>query len=66
MDNPNVNLKFLQKVPDHREANEQTLLFDIGSCELHTIHGTFKAGVQSIYWMLKKSLNSACHIFHAS
>ena len=26
MDNPNVNLKFLQKVPDHREANEQTLL----------------------------------------
>ena len=45
MDGPSVNLKFLQNVQDHRDANEQPLLVDIGSCGLHTIHGTLKAGV---------------------
>ena len=48
MDDSSVNLKFLQKVQDHREVNKQTLLVDICSCGLHTIHGAFKAGVQSI------------------
>ena len=46
-DSPNVNLKFLQKVQDHMEANKQPQLVDINSCGLHTIHGGFKAGVQS-------------------
>ena len=45
MDGPIVNLKFLQKVQDHREANEQPLLVDICSFGLHTIHGAFKADV---------------------
>ena len=54
MDGPNVNLKCLQKVQDHR-------------CGLHTIHGTFKAGVPSTDWMLKEVLNSAYyHILHDS
>ena len=66
MNGASVNLKFLQKVQDHREANEQPLLVDIGSCELRTIHGVFKAGVQSTYWMLKEVLNSASHIIHDS
>ena len=66
MNGASVNLKFLRKVQDHREANEQPLLVDIGSCELHTIHGVFRAGVQSTYWMLKEVLNSASHIIHDS
>ena len=54
MDGPNVNLKCLQKVQGHR-------------CGLHTIHGTFKAGVQSTDWMLKEVSNSAYyHILNDS
>ena len=60
MDGPSV--KFLQNVQDHREVNEQPLLVGIGSCELHTIHGAFKDGVQSTDWILKEVLNSAYHI----
>ena len=63
MDGPSVNLKFLQKVQDHRKANEQPRLVDIGSCGLH---GAFKAGVQSTDWMLKEVLNSAYYILHDS
>ena len=66
MDEPSVNLKFSQKVQDHREANEQPQLVDIGSCGLHTIHNTFKAGMQSTDWMLKEVLNNAYHILHDS
>ena len=66
MDGSNVNLKFLHQVQDHREVNEQPLFFHIGSCGLHTIHGAFKAGVKSTYWMLKEVLSSACHILHDS
>ena len=51
---------------DHREVSEQLLLVDIGSCGLHTIHGAFKAGVQSTNWMLKEVLISAYHILHDS
>ena len=63
---PSVNLKLLQKVQDHMEANKQPQLVDINSCELHTIHGGFKAGVQSTDWMLKEVLNSAYHILRHS
>ena len=45
LDCPSVDLKFLQKVQDHREASDQPLLVDISSCGLHSIHGTCKAGV---------------------
>ena len=62
MDGPSV--KFLQNVQDHREVNKQPLLVGIGSCELHTIHGAFKDGVQSTDWILKEVLNSAYHIIH--
>ena len=41
MDGPCVNFKFLQKVQDQAEVNEQPLLVDIHSCGLHTIHGAF-------------------------
>ena len=66
VDGPSVHLKFLQRVQDHREVREQPLLVDIGSCGLHTIHGAFKAGVQSTNWMLKEVLISAYHILHDS
>ena len=47
MDGPSLNLKFLQKVQDHRVENEQPALIDIVSCDLHTVHGTFIYRAQS-------------------
>ena len=47
MDGPSLNLKFIQKVQDHRVENEQPALIDIVSCGLHTVHGTFIYRAQS-------------------
>ena len=72
VDGPNISgwpkcpLEVSTKSSDHREVREQPLLVDIGSCGLHTIHGAFKAGVQSTNWMLKEVLISAYHILHDS
>ena len=41
MDGSSVNLKFLQIVKDDRVENEQAAFIDIGSCDIHTVHGAF-------------------------
>ena len=46
MDGPNVNLKFYEAVATERIENEQHQLINIGSCELHTIHGACKTGFE--------------------
>ena len=51
MDGLSVNLRFLQKVQDDREENEQPALVDI-----HTVHGAFKCGAQSTDWKPKEIL----------
>ena len=66
MDGPSINLKFLQKVQDDRVENEQPALIDIGSCGLHTVHGTFKCGAQSTGWKLKEILSGSYQILHDS
>ena len=66
MDGPSVNLKFLQKVQDNRVENEQPAMIDIGSCGLHTVHGAFKCGAQSMGWKLKEILSGSYQILHDS
>ena len=44
MGGPNVNLKLLQKVEDSRDELGVSKLIDFGTCNLHTVHGAFKAG----------------------
>ena len=63
MDDPSVNLKFLQKVQDERVENEQPALIDIGSCVQHTVHGAFKCGAQSTELKLKEILSGSIKFF---
>ena len=46
-DGPNVNLKFLRLMDVKRSELDAPPLTDIGTCGLHTIHGSFKTGMQS-------------------
>ena len=60
MDAPNVNLKLLQKVKDSRDEFGHSKLIDCGSCNLHTVHGSFKTGAEASGWSIKQLLKS-CH-----
>ena len=41
-DGPNVNLLFLKLDEEKRFVNELPALLDIGTCGIHTIHGSLK------------------------
>ena len=57
-DGPNVNLKFLELVNEGRCTSELPTLLNIGTCGLHTVHGSLKAGVESTDWTTGKILKS--------
>ena len=57
-DGPNVNLKFFQLINEERCTAELPSLLNIGTCGLHTIHGSLKAGVKSTDWNTGKILKS--------
>ena len=44
MDGPNVNKSFLTSLNEERMGCELSHLVSLGSCELHTIHKSFKHG----------------------
>ena len=44
MDGPNVNLKFLKELSKLREGDSVHSLDDIGTCSLHSVHGSMKTG----------------------
>ena len=60
MDGPNVNLKCLQKVKDSRDELGHSKLIDFGSCNLHTVHESFKTSAEASGWSFKQLLKS-CH-----
>ena len=64
MDSPNSNLKFLSEMKKLRIEDELVCLIDIGSCNLHVIHGAFKTGSESSGWNLHKILNGALTLLH--
>ena len=45
-DGPNVNLRFFELFSEKKESEELPSLMQIGTCDLHTIHGSMKAGVK--------------------
>ena len=55
-DGPNVNLHFLGLVAEKREPEEVPPLIQLGTCCLHTIHGSMKAWVKNSNWNLGKFL----------
>ena len=45
-DGPNVNLLFLELFSEERESDELPPLVQTGTCGLHTVHGSMKAGIK--------------------
>ena len=64
MDGPNSNLKFLSEMKKLRLEDELASLIDIGSCNIHVIHGAFKTGSESSGWNLHKILKVAITLLH--
>ena len=57
-DGPNVNLKFLKLHSEKRESLELSPVLDIGTCGLHTMHGSMKAAVKKSGWAVSKTLKA--------
>ena len=66
MDGPAVNHKFYKGLEDHREREELPKMINIGSCNLHIVHGAFKSGFESTDWEMKKVLKGCYQILHDS
>ena len=65
MDDPLVNLKFLQGLVKHREELEiEEKMIDIGTCELHVVHGAFKCGIERTDWNIKETLKGSHQLLH--
>ena len=57
-DGPNVNLLFLQLLEEKQRFNDLPSLLNIGTCGLHTIHGSLKAAVKAMDWSIGKVLKA--------
>ena len=66
MDGPNVNLLFLDVLKKSRQKNEISELIDIGSFNIHVVHGAFKTGTLATSWPVKPTLKGAFNLLHDS
>ena len=65
MDGASVNLKFLQELVKHQEElGIEEKISDIGTCELHVVHGAFKSGIESTDWNIKETLKESPQLLH--
>ena len=55
---PKFNLAFLKKYASVREEKELAPLKDLGTCGLHALHGSIKAGAKASEWELQKLLKA--------
>ena len=53
MDGPSMNIKLLQVVQDDRKGKGLPHMLDIGTCGLHTLHRSFKIGIEKNEWEIK-------------
>ena len=65
-DGPNVNLKFLQQFNEKRDFNQLPQLINIGTCGLHTVHGSMKAAVKKSGWTVGKTMKAMWTILDES
>ena len=63
-DGPNVNLLFLKEYTKLRDFNQLPPLLDIGTCGLHTVHGSMKAGEKATKWEVGKTLKAMAGLLH--
>ena len=66
MDGPSVNVKLLQVVQDVRKDKGLPHLLDIGTCGVHTLHGSFKTGIEKSEWEMKSLMKASFNILHDS
>ena len=57
-DGPNVNIKFLELFDQKRAFLELVSTVNTGTCGLHTVHGSLKAGIKASGWELGKVLKA--------
>ncbi len=63
-DGPNVNKSLRNKLIDAQKDLGCPPLVDVGSCNLHTIHNSFKAGVNSVsHWSVEEFLTDIFYYF---
>ena len=66
MDGPSVKIKLLQVVQDDRKDKGLPHLLDIGTCALHTLHGSFKMGIEKSEREMKSLMKASFSILHDS
>ena len=66
MDRHNINLNFHKEFSRLYKEENCHCLIDIGTCSLHTVHNSFRTGVEATGWNVKKVLKGAFHILHNS
>ena len=57
-DEPNLNLNFLKLMAEKRETGEFSPLMDSGTCRLHAVHNSLKAGIKSSRWTVGKVMKA--------
>ena len=63
---PSVNLPFLKLYDKKHCFNELLSLLNIGTCGLHTVHGSLKAAVKSTDWSIGKVLKAISTVLNDS
>ena len=66
MDGPNTNWEVFDLLNRQREEERWSTLLNLGSCELHVVHGGFQTGVKATDWEIEKVLRVMWNIFHDS
>lgn len=66
MDGPNVNWKVFKTLCKEMEDDNGMSLINIGSCGLHTVHNSFKKGVEDSGWGVEDVLKSLYYLFKES
>lgn len=66
MDRPNVNLKMLKVLKSKIQTSSElsnTIMFDLGTCGLHTLHNSFKCAIKAPKWPIVEFLRAIYNLF---
>lgn len=66
MDGPNVNWKLFELMERDLKFNLQLSILNIGSCNLHIVHGSFRDGANASGWELDRFMSNLYWLFKDS
>ena len=66
MDGPNVNWKFFEIMRQNLSNDYNCSILNIGSCGLHVVHNSFKAGATASEWSIGSLLSGLYYLFKDS